>query len=427
MNCGLPNGYEYQCCLNQCGYCTIDTADYKEIERAVGMRGCGFIGVNDRYLLWKYGVPYRDLICGNCQHYKGGTHGECTNDQVRPHTKGIIKNGERVYVDSKEYYSGAHACDKFIKKQEVKEVEVKSSIQNINIEKLHPHPDNPRQDLGDLTELAESIKTKGILQNLTVVPMDQYKPDCYKEYRVVIGHRRLAAAKLTGFTEVPCAIVEMTPQEQIATMLLENIQRADLTFYEQAQGFQMMLNLGDTVNDIAEQTGFSSTTVRRRVKLLELDQEKFKKSIARGATLMDYAELEKIEDRALRNSVLDKIGTPNFKYELQRAIDKEKADKTRQVIIKLFSSFASKTDKTEGMQYVTGSYASTFDVKNFNVPEDVAEVKYFYKVHDWGGIELYKETGQTDDDAVRLRDEKEKKRQQLLANALRDKMPSLQA
>lgn len=55
-------------------------------------------------------------------------------------------------------------------------------------------------------------------------------------------------------------------------MLLENMQRSDLTVYEQAQGFQMMLDLGESISDISEKTGFSETTVRRRVKLLELDQ-----------------------------------------------------------------------------------------------------------------------------------------------------------
>ncbi len=62
----------------------------------------------------------------------------------------------------------------------------------------------------------------------------------------------------------------------------------------------------------------SSTTIRRRVKLLELDPEKFRASAERNVTLMDYAELEKIEDITLRNKVLDVIGTPNFKYELQK-------------------------------------------------------------------------------------------------------------
>ena len=175
-----------------------------------------------------------------------------------------------------------------------------NNIQNIDIKKLWPHPDNPRKDLGDLSELAESIKVNGILQNLTVVPWfskftgvgcDDLKKQEEMGYTVVIGHRRLAAAKLAGLTEIPCVISDMKLRDQVATMLLENMQRADLTIYEQAQGFQMMLDLGDTVKDIAEQTGFSSATVKRRVKLLELDPEKFKGSAERNVTLMDYAEL----------------------------------------------------------------------------------------------------------------------------------------
>ena len=57
-------------------------------------------------------------------------------------------------------------------------------------------------------------------------------------YTVVIGHRRLAAAKLAGLRELPCVITEMTLQEQLRTMLMENMQRTDLTVYEQAQAFR---------------------------------------------------------------------------------------------------------------------------------------------------------------------------------------------
>jgi hypothetical protein len=119
-NCGLLKGCEDQCCLNHNGMCTLDTADYSEIDRAVSMRGCGFISVNDRYLLWKYGVPYKDLECGNCKYYKTGEYnwGICTNELVEPHTKGIRDGKETAYVDSKEYYSGAKACKRFVKKVE---------------------------------------------------------------------------------------------------------------------------------------------------------------------------------------------------------------------------------------------------------------------------------------------------------------------
>ena len=89
-------------------------------------------------------------------------------------------------------------------------------------------------------------------------------------------------------------------------MLLENLMREDLTVMEQVNGIQMMLDLGETVKDIAEQTGFSEATIYRRTKLLELDQEALRESMNRGATLMDYAELDKIKDSELRNSVLQR-------------------------------------------------------------------------------------------------------------------------
>lgn len=75
-------------------------------------------------------------------------------------------------------------------------------IINIPINRLFPHPDNPRKDLGDLSELSASIKASGILQNLTVVPDEPDTPDT--DYTIIIGHRRYAAAKIAGLTELPC-------------------------------------------------------------------------------------------------------------------------------------------------------------------------------------------------------------------------------
>lgn len=190
------------------------------------------------------------------------------------------------------------------------------------IELLKPHPKNPRKDVGDVTELAESIKTNGIFQPLTVL-----SGDAVDGYTVIIGHRRLAAAKLAGLETVPCNVAEMTEQEQVSTMLLENMQRNDLTVYEQAQGFQMMLDLGETEQSIAEKTGFSKATVRHRVKLLELDREEFEKSQERQVTLSDYIELEKIEDKEQRSKVLKSAGTSIFKWELESCLRHQRQEK----------------------------------------------------------------------------------------------------
>ena len=102
-------------------------------------------------------------------------------------------------------------------------------IVNISTDRLWPHPENPRKDLGDLTELAESVRKNGIMQNLTIVPLEMADPDAArqregKNYTVLIGHRRLAAAKLAGITELPCRIEEgMDKREQVSTMLEENM------------------------------------------------------------------------------------------------------------------------------------------------------------------------------------------------------------
>lgn len=301
-------------------------------------------------------------------------------------------------------------------------------IKMIDVKKLHPHHQNPRKDLGDLTELAESIKTNGILQNLTVVPWfssitgvgcDDPKQQEEMGYKVVIGHRRLAAAKLAGLEVVPCVISDMDRKTQLGTMLLENIQRNDLTVYEQAQGFQMMLDLGETVGDISKTTGFSETTVRRRVNLLKLDQEKFKASADRGASLMDYADLEKIEDIDLRNSVLEKIGTPNFKYELKSAIEKEANAKLMESMIKQLEGFATQIDNSSGLQYAKTYYPSRDPI--IEKPADADEEFYFFIVsNNYGWITLYKKHFESDTDEEKEKRQAERQRQEECRAALEE-------
>ena len=186
-------------------------------------------------------------------------------------------------------------------------------ITNIEVSKLLQHPDNPRKSIGDVTELAESIKARGILQNLTVVPAENGL------YTVVIGHRRLAAAKQAGLAEVPCAVVDMDYKTQLSTMLLENMQRSDLTVYEQAQGMQMMFDLGVPVAEIVEKTGFAETTVRKRLKIATLPTEQMQQAVERGGKLEDYVQIADIKDEKERRELLKVVGTRDFEFSLTRA------------------------------------------------------------------------------------------------------------
>ena len=204
-------------------------------------------------------------------------------------------------------------------------------IEYLPVALLRPHPDNPRKNLGDVSELAESIRKQGIMQNLTVIPCEAE----HGAYTVIIGHRRLAAAKAAGLTEVPCIVTGMTQKEQLATMLLENMQRSDLSPYEEANGFQMMLDLGETVETIAKESGFSQTTVRRRVKMMELDQDILKQvSSERQLSLSDFDKLAKIDDLVKRNEVLKTIGTPNFNHEFTEKYRHQETEKSMAVLSK---------------------------------------------------------------------------------------------
>lgn len=280
-----------------------------------------------------------------------------------------------------------------------------STIEYIPVDQILPHPDNPRKNLGDLAELADSIKANGVLQNLTVVP-GHYENGKHLEtgYTAVIGHRRHAAAKLAGLETVPCVVVDMTQKEQVQTMLLENMQRSDLTVYEQAQGFQMMLDLGATVEEIAEKSGFSQTTVRRRVKMMELDQEKLKEVSSRQLALGDFDQLAEIEDLKLRNKVLADIGTAEFNSSLAKAkITEETARRLPEVKKWLKDHGAKKITRQEsyGSKYETfyanGRYCSYIRIHLLGqsgnaLPsdKDIGDTKLFYVLDD-GDLSLYRE------------------------------------
>ena len=226
-----------------------------------------------------------------------------------------------------------------------------NNIQMIDINKLMHHPENPRKDLGDLTELAESIKANGIMQNLTVVPEDDH-------FLVVIGNRRLGASRMAGLTELPCVISDMDHKTQIATMLEENMQRADLTLYEQAQGFQMMMDLGYTPKEIGEKTGFSETTVNRRLKMAQLNKHNLQVAVGLQITIEDLDKLGQIEDIKKRDELLAKYGESNFDWMVYAAIKKQKADKVRPKAMKMIEEAKIKPIPDKDRYNLYGKYES---------------------------------------------------------------------
>lgn len=242
-----------------------------------------------------------------------------------------------------------------------------SKIVMIPIGDLEHHPENPRKDLGDLSELTDSIRKNGIYQNLTVVAdLDRAK------YLVVIGNRRLEAAKAAGLVELPCVISDMDHKEQIATMLEENMQRQDLTVFEQAQGFQMMMDLGYSPKQISEKTGFSEKTVKDRIKFTKFNQKKFENAVANGATLMDLIEVSKLDGKREQNEVMDAIGTNNFRSLLKTKLQEQTRQKIKERTEPILKEYAEPLPENANIWGMNPDYTGKEleDIDDATVPDE---------------------------------------------------------
>ncbi len=136
---------------------------------------------------------------------------------------------------------------------------------------LLPSPFNPRQnfDEAELSELAQSIREKGLLQPILVRPAEQ--PG---RYEIVAGERRWRAAQMAGVHEVPVIVRELSEREALEVALIENVQRADLNALEEAQGYRRLIDqFGYTQQQLAEIIGKSRSHVANTLRLLNLPED----------------------------------------------------------------------------------------------------------------------------------------------------------
>ena len=139
------------------------------------------------------------------------------------------------------------------------------SIPSWPVAELRPNPLNPRGEVDDssLEELAESIRAQGVLQPLLVTPAGV----------VVAGHRRLAAARMAGLDEVPVVVRDLDLVQQQEIMLVENLQRQDLSPVEEARAYRRLLEAGHTTAQLARRIGAPAARINARLVLLKLDEQ----------------------------------------------------------------------------------------------------------------------------------------------------------
>lgn len=199
-----------------------------------------------------------------------------------------------------------------------------NEIKLINTSLIDPHPDNPRKQIGDVTDLAASIKTNGLLTPLSVVPNGE-------RYRVIAGHRRLAACKQAGTGAVPCFVLDLDPLQQLEAMVTENCQREQLTVLEEADAIQGMLDLGATTASVAHRLGRSGDYVRDRAKAASIDNEvRASRDDFSQLTIGQLVAIARYDGQPDRQKKLAQAaGTSNFDYILRNI---ERDDRDRQWI-----------------------------------------------------------------------------------------------
>ena len=146
---------------------------------------------------------------------------------------------------------------------------VQSGLKTLPLHKIEPNPDQPRRDFDpeELEELAESIRTHGIIQPLTVREM----PNGY--YQIIAGERRWRASRLAKLSEVPVVILEADDRKAMELALIENLQRQDLNPVEEALGYKsLMEDYGLTQEEAASRVGKSRPAVANALRLLGLSQ-----------------------------------------------------------------------------------------------------------------------------------------------------------
>ena len=172
------------------------------------------------------------------------------------------------------------------------------------LDEVQPNPYQPRRifDRGNLDELAASIREYGVLQPITVRLIGGYR------HELVAGERRLRASKLAGLSAIPAVVVDISDQDSALLALIENLQRQNLHFLEEAEGFQnLMSDYGLTQEEIAERVGKNQSTIANKLRVLRLSKAVQRILIEHELTERHARALLKLVDEVKQIEILKKV------------------------------------------------------------------------------------------------------------------------
>lgn len=186
-----------------------------------------------------------------------------------------------------------------------------NKVLEVEVSKIIPNPNQPRTDFRDteITALAESIMQNGILQPLSVRKIGE-------KYELIAGERRLRAAKICELLYVPCIIHEMSDRNSAILALVENIQRQDLSFFDEAAAIEKLISYyGLTQEEAAAKLGRAQSTVANKLRILRLTSEERELIIQYNLTERHARALLRLASPEDRIIVLEKIVKGNLNVE----------------------------------------------------------------------------------------------------------------
>lgn len=174
----------------------------------------------------------------------------------------------------------------------------------ISMDLIHPNPEQPRKFFSDeeLEELKKSIAEYGVLQPILV------KKDKTGGYFLIAGERRFRAAKLAGLTRIPAIIKDFSDRDAAVIAVVENVQREDLSFIEEAWAYKKLLDeYGLTQGELSSKIGKKQSTISNKLRILTLPEDILEKLMDEHLTERHGRALLKIDDPTVRKRILDRV------------------------------------------------------------------------------------------------------------------------
>jgi ParB family chromosome partitioning protein len=200
----------------------------------------------------------------------------------------------------------------------------------IAIDKLVPNPQQPRSDLGDLSDLVASVREQGVLEPLLVRPSDVGR------FMIIAGERRYRASIEAGLKEVPCIELDVDDRGVAEISLIENLQRKDLTAFEEADGLRALVDrFGYTHEQIAKRIGKSRTSITESLSIgslpVEVREECRRADIASKSMLLQVVRQPSVDEM---KAFVHKVQSTGMTRDEARGTRSEKSQRPRPYVFR---------------------------------------------------------------------------------------------